>query len=206
MPDLRDLAKAIADAATARRTGRIYFYIESEPGQAMRFGHVLIDAEGAGRVYFGDKCNEDALRLVASLPAFLKIVFMPAATPASPEPAIPLRVLLAWLSTADPGDGAGAAASTSGSPDARAAQEPLFEAHDMLAPEAAAELVTQAVALISQFYGSAAKKKCEEAAARYPPQRQPGQFLDACRAHLVMMVGPDKASRAFEPLYARILP
>ena len=58
--------------------------------------------------------------------------------------------------------------------------------------------------LLETLYGSSAAKKVEEIAFASPPHQYPTQFLDKCKLHASMMLGPKKAEELFKPIYDKL--
>ena len=58
--------------------------------------------------------------------------------------------------------------------------------------------------LLQPLFGVGAQKKIEEFAQVSPPINHPADFLDKCRQHAAMMLGPRKAEELFKPIFEKL--
>jgi len=63
---------------------------------------------------------------------------------------------------------------------------------------------SDATRLLESLYGSGAAKRVEEIALTLPPHQYPTEFLDKCKLHASMMLGPKKADDMFRPIYDKL--
>jgi len=61
-----------------------------------------------------------------------------------------------------------------------------------------------AINLLESLYGSGATQRVEEIALALPPQQYPTEFLNKCKLHASMMLGPRKAEEIFQPIYKKL--
>ena len=61
-----------------------------------------------------------------------------------------------------------------------------------------------ALALLEPLFGVGAEHKMEEFAKLSPPMQHPRDFLERCRQHAAMMLGPRKAEELFQPIFDKL--
>lgn len=202
MPGLSDLRAAIAELKQSAKSGRVYFYAAGDHSGQLKHGYFSIDAGRTCVIDYAKKGNDEALAEIAGM-SFLKIVFMPVdggQVVSATNPALAIDELLGKLT---PATAATASASIVEVPVTAAPAAPAHQ-HDGIADLHQLALERDAVAILENFYGSAAEKKVAEVAAQFPPIHKPIHFLNNCKQLLAMMVGADKANQLFGPLYDKI--
>lgn len=201
MADLQDLHLALQLLAGAGKTAKVSFYHVGDDGK-LHSGSIAVEQGQVCHVNFQQMPVLEALREIARL-KFAKVSSLPAVTvEISPHP-LPMARVLDLL---DPrrlpapviAVAPAASAEAIAAPPPAAAAKPTHVFYSHLSMQ------NDAQAVLEPLFGIAAEKKIEEFARLSPPMQHPQEFLERCRQHAAMMVGPKKADELFRPIYDKL--
>lgn len=199
MADLHDLHLALQLLAGAGKTAKVSFYHVGDDGK-LHSGSIAVEHGQVCHVSFQQMPASEALDAITRL-KFAKVSSLPAVTVEISSHPLPMSRVLDLL---DPRK----------LPAPVMAAAPAAPVEIVAAPVAAARpahvfyshlsMQNDAQALLAPLFGIAAEKKIEEFARLSPPVQHPREFLERCRQHAAMMVGPKKADELFKPIYDKL--
>ncbi|MBP8097865.1 MAG: hypothetical protein KAY03_00970 [Arenimonas sp.] len=202
MADLRELHAAVASLAQSGKTAKVSFYYTRADDLGMHSGSISVESGADCYLSFEQLPAEEALEAMVGL-ALAKVATLPSMSINHVGDAVPMEVVLERL---DPGKRpapAPAPVATEPMPavatkvEVAAAKAPhVFYSH--------LSMQRDVLDLLQPLFGVGAQKKIEEFAQVSPPINHPADFLDKCRQHAAMMLGPRKAEELFKPLFDKL--
>ena len=201
MADLHDLHLALEWLAGAGKTAKVSFYHVGDDAK-LHSGSIAVEQGQTCHVNFQQMPALEALAAITRL-KFAKVSSLPAVTVEISSQPLPMAQVLELL---DPRK----------LPAVFIAAAPVAATERVAAPQPAAtsrpahvfyshlSMQNDAQGLLEPLFGIAAEKKIEEFARLSPPMQQPREFLERCRQHAAMMVGPKKADELFSPIYGKL--
>ncbi len=201
MADLHDLHLALQMLAGAGKTAKVSFYHVGDDGK-LHSGSIAVERGQVCHVSFQQMSALEALAAIPWL-KFAKVSSLPAVTveiSAHPMPMARVLDLLDPRRLPAPVVAAAPAAPIEpiAAPAPAAAAKPAHVFYSHLSMQ------DDAQAVLEPLFGIAAEKKIEEFARLSPPMQHPQEFLERCRQHAAMMVGPKKAVELFRPIYDKL--
>lgn len=203
MADLNELYKALEAISQNGKSAKLFFYFTSNDDSQMHSGFFSISEGESCAISYQGKSTNDALgeipflhiTKVMSLPATLMdLANDPAGVCSMVEVLDRLNPENFVMATPEPDSVTEHPASNE--PAAAVAKVHVFYSHIALQQD-----VTQ---ILETLYGSSAVKKVEDVALNSPPHQFPVDFVDKCKAHASMMLGPKKADELFKPIYDKL--
>ncbi|MGH8051619.1 MAG: hypothetical protein ACREPB_13245 [Arenimonas sp.] len=205
MTDLHQLHEALESIKQNRKTAKLFFYFVNKDDGQMQSGFFSISEGNSCCISYLNKPNETALAEIPHL-RLTKVMSLPATLmdlSNQPFPACELDDVLNRLNPAN---------FIKTAPDPIPEPEPVFEqVHAETATPAQPHVfyshVTMqqdAIHLLESLYGAGAAKRVEEIALTLPPHQYPTEFLDKCKLHASMMLGPKKADEIFQSIYDKL--
>lgn len=203
MADLRELHAALASLRESGKTAKVSFYYTQAEDLKMHSGSISVEN--------GDQCfishlqlpADEALEAIAAL-KLAKIATLPAVSVSHSGDSMPIDVVLDRLDPDKRLPPASAPIET----------EPAEAEPDVVVAVAAAKaphvfyshlsMQRDVLELLQPLFGVGAQKKIEEFAQVSPPINHPADFLDKCRQHAAMMLGPRKAEELFRPIFDKL--
>ena len=201
MADLQDLYLALQLLAGAGKTAKVSFYHVGDEGK-LHSGSIAVEQGQVCHVNFRQRPALEALAAITHL-KFAKVSTLPAVTVETSAHPLPMARVLELLDPRNlpapviapaPAAVLQAAAAPPAAPATKAAH--VFYSH--------LSMQNDAQSLLEPLFGIAAEKKIEEFARLSPPMQHPQEFLERCRQHAAMMVGPKKADELFKPIYDKL--
>ncbi|MCX7041566.1 MAG: hypothetical protein NT117_02535 [Gammaproteobacteria bacterium] len=189
MADLQDLHMALQLLAAAGKTAKVSFYHVGDDGK-LHSGSIAVEQGQVCHVNFQQMPALEALAAITRL-KFAKVSSLPAVTVEISSQPLPMTRVLELL---DPRHLP--APVVVAAPVAPAKPAHVFYSH--------LSMQSDAQAVLEPLFGVAAEKKIEEFARLSPPMQHPQEFLERCRQHAAMMVGPKKADELFKPIYDKL--
>lgn len=201
MADLQELHLALQKLAGAGKTAKVSFYYVGDDGK-LHSGSIAVEQGEVCHVNFQQLPALEALAAIPRL-KFAKVSSLPAVTVEISSHPLPMARVLDLLDPRRlPASAAAAAPVASVQPIAApapaAAAKPAHVFYSHLSMQ------NDAQAVLEPLFGVAAEKKIEEFARLSPPMQRPQDFLERCRQHAAMMVGPKKADELFKPIYDKL--
>jgi len=203
MADLNELYKALEAIKLNNKSAKLYFYFTSNDDSQMRSGFFSISEGESCSIHYQGKSTSDALGEIPSL-RITKVMSLPATGMDLSNEASGTCSLDEALDRLNPENFVVATPEP----------EPITEAPSVVAePPVAVKphvfyshvaMQQDVIQLLETLYGSSAAKKVEDIALNSPPHQFPVDFLDKCKAHASMMLGPKKADELFKPIYDRL--
>jgi hypothetical protein len=201
MADLQDLHLALQLLAGAGKTAKVSFYHVGDDGK-LHSGSIAVEQGQVCHVNFQQMPALEALDAITRL-KFAKVSSLPAVTvEISPHPLPMARVLELLDPRKLPAPVAAVAPAAPLAPAAPATPAPAAKPAHVFYSHLSMQNDAQAV--LEPLFGIAAEKKIEEFARLSPPMQHPQEFLERCRQHAAMMVGPKKADELFKPIYDKL--
>ena len=200
MADLNELYKALEAIKQNSKSAKLFFYFTSNDDSQMHSGFFSINQGESCSIHYLDKSNNEALGEIPSL-HITKVMSLPATQmdlSNDPSGVCSLDEVLDRLNPEN------FVVEAPPEPIVEvAAEEPVVAAkvHVFYSHVAMQHDVTQ---LLETLYGSSAEKKVVDIALTSPPHQFPVDFLDKCKAHASMMLGPKKADELFKPIYDKL--
>lgn len=202
MADLNELYKALEAIKQNSKSAKLFFYFTSKTDNQMHSGFFSVSEGTFCAINYQGKSTNDALGEIPTL-HITKIMSLPS-TPMDlsndPAGACSMSEVLDRLNPEN-----FAVSTPEPEPphivEAPHSSEPAAKAHVFYSHVAMQQDVTQ---ILETLYGSSAVKKVEEVALKSPPHQFPADFLDKCKAHASMMLGPKKADELFKPIYDKL--
>ena len=201
MADLHDLHLALQLLAGAGKTAKVSFYHVGDDLK-LNSGSIAVEQGQVCHVNFQQMPALEALAAITRL-KFAKVSSLPAVTVEISSHPLPMarvlelldpRKLPAVVIAAAPVAAIERVAVPQPAPTSKPAH--VFYSH--------LSMQQDAQALLEPLFGIAAEKKIEEFARLSPPMQQPREFLERCRQHAAMMVGPKKADELFKSIYSKL--
>ena len=197
MADLNELYKALEAIKQNSKSAKLFFYFTSNDDRQMHSGFFSINQGESCSIHYLGKSNNEALGEIPSL-HITKVMSLPATQmdlSNDPSGVCSLDEVLDRLNPEN-----FVVATPEPEP---VAEEPVVaaKAHVFYSHVAMQHDVTQ---ILETLYGSSAAKKVEDIALTSPPHQFPVDFLDKCKAHANMMLGPKKAEELFKPIYDKL--
>lgn len=201
MADLRELHAALASLRQSGRTAKVSFYYTKADDLKMHSGSISVESGAHCYLALAQLQANEALEAIPGL-ALAKVASLPAFSISHSGNSVPIAVVLDRLD-----------------PDKRPALvrvpvTPALEAASMAVAAAAAKparvfyshlsMQRDVLDLLQPLFGVGAQKKIDEFAQGSPPINYPADFLDKCRQHAAMMLGPRKAEALFKPLFEKL--
>ncbi len=204
MSDLNELHAALEAIKQNKKSAKLFFYFLNDKDGQMQSGFFSISQGQSCCISYLNKPNAIALSEIPHL-HFTKVMSLPATLmdlSSQPFAACELDDVLAQL---DPANFIKITPTPEPAPimqqsiveaDLSAGPAHVFYSHISMQRD-----VTQ---LLETLYGSSAEKKVEEIALDSPPHQYPDDFLNKCKLHATMMLGPKKANEIFQPIYDKL--
>lgn len=202
MADLNELFKALEAIRQNGKSAKLFFYFTSNNDSQMHSGFFSISEGRSCSISYLGKSTSDALGEIPAL-HITKVMSLPATQmDLSSDPA-GVCSLDEAMDRLNPENFEVATPEPEPATEAPAAEEPAAPAktHVFYSHVAMQQDVTQ---ILEKLYGSSAAKKVEDVALTSPPHQFPVDFLDKCKAHASMMLGPKKADELFKPIYDKL--
>jgi hypothetical protein len=204
MAELQDLHTALQSLAASGKTAKVSFYFVAEDGK-LQSGSIAVEQGQHCHVNFRGLASNQALTEIAGL-QFAKVSSLPAVTVDHGPHPVPMSVVLDKL---DPRKRPTPAPATAPAPPVASA--PAAAPAAVAAPAKPAHVFyshlsmqADALALLEPLFGVGAERKMEEFAKLSPPMQHPREFLDRCRQHAAMMLGPRKAEELFQAIFDKL--
>ena len=202
MADLNELYKALEAIKQNSKSAKLFFYFTSNDDSQMHSGFFSISEGHSCSISYQGKSTSDALGEIPSL-RITKVMSLPATQmdlSSDPSGVCPLDESLDRLNPANFVVATPEPETVAEAPSAvehvAAAKAHVFYSHVAMQQD-----VTQ---ILETLYGSSAAKKVEDIALTSPPHQFPVDFLDKCKAHANMMLGPKKSDELFKPIYDKL--
>ena len=201
MADLHDLHLALQLLAGAGKTAKVSFYHVGDEGK-LHSGSIAVEQGQVCHVNFQQMPALEALAAITRL-KFAKVSSLPAVTVEISSHPLPMarvqelldpRKFTAPVIAAAPAAPIEPVVAPTPAPAAKTAH--VFYSY--------LSMQDDAQAVLEPLFGIAAEKKMEEFARLSPPMQHPQEFLERCRQHAAMMVGPRKAEELFKPIYDKL--
>lgn len=203
MADLNELYKALETIKQNSKSAKLYFYFTSKDDNQMHSGFFSISEGQTCSISYQGKSSNEALLEIPQL-HITKVMSLPSTAMDLSNEVSGSCSMDEVLDRLNPENFAVAVAEPE---PVQAMHEPEAEhatpgkPHVFYSHVAMQQDVTQ---LLETLYGSSAAKKVEEVALNSPPHQFPVDFLDKCKAHASMMLGPKKADELFKPIYDKL--
>ncbi len=210
MTDLKELHAALESIRQNRKSAKLFFYFLGKDDAQMQSGFFSISEGASCCISYLNKPNDIALNEIPHL-NLTKVMSLPATLMDLSNQAFPACELEEVIDRLDP------AKHVKTIPVIAAEPEPPQEHAVSEALPVEASAVTQphvfyshvamqndVTRLLESLYGSGAAKRVEEIALTLPPHQYPTEFLDKCKLHASMMLGPKKADDMFKPIYDKL--
>ncbi len=203
MADLNELHKALAAIQQNSKSAKLYFYFTSKDDNQMHSGFFSISEGQTCSISFQGKSTSDALGEIPSL-QITKVMSLPATAIDLSNEASGTCSMGEVLDRLNPDNFAVAA------PEPEPVVEESAPAIEQPAPAkphvfySHVAMQQDVIQILETLYGSSAAKKVEDIALNSPPHQFPVDFLDKCKAHASMMLGPKKADELFKPIYDKL--
>ena len=203
MSDLNELHAALEAIKQNKKSAKLFFYFLSNEDGQMHSGFFSVSQGQSCCISYLNKPNDIALSEIPYL-HFTKVMSLPATLmDLSSQHFVPCELddILAQLNPANfkaipVPEPAPIVRPSIDEPAKPAGQTRVFYSHISMLQD-----VTQ---LLETLYGSSAAKKVEEIALISPPHQYPDDFLNKCKLHATMMLGPKKANEIFQPIYDKL--
>ncbi len=199
MADLNQLHDALESIRRDRKTVKLFFYFVNKDDGRMQSGFFSISEGKSCCINFLNKPNETALAEIPHL-NLTKVTSLPATLmdfSRQPFPACELDEVLNRLKPAGAGKTVAVPKVEQVQAQAVARNQPhVFYSHVAMRQDA--------IHLLESLYGEGATQRVEEIALALPPQQYPTEFLNKCKLHASMMLGPRKAEEIFQPIYKKL--
>ena len=204
MADLQDLHTALQLLAASGKTAKVSFYFVADDGK-LQSGSIAVEQGQFCHLNFRGLSAEQALAEIPGL-QFAKVSSLPAITVEhGPHPMLIAVVLDRLDPRKRPAPAPPAAAAIAPAPaptvEPTPAPSPAKPAHVFYSHLA---MQADALALLEPLFGVGAERKLEEFAKLSPPMQHPREFLDRCRQHAAMMLGPRKAEELFQAIFDKL--
>lgn len=200
MADLQDLHTALQLLAASGKTAKVSFYFVAEDGK-LASASIAVEQGEHCHVNFRGLASNLALTEIAGL-QFAKVSSLPAVTVDHGPNPVPMSVVLDKLDPRKrPVAAAPAPAPSAPAPVAVPVAEAAKPAHVFYSH---LSMQADALALLEPLFGVGAERKMEEFAKLSPPMQHPREFLDRCRQHAAMMLGPRKAEELFQAIFDKL--
>jgi hypothetical protein len=213
MADLLELRRAIATIWAGAKNANVCFFGRSDGW--FRSGNILLSSNGLASVSYAQKDLVSALQEICAI-QYEKILIIALSDTENPvdENGSNTMGIDALIEQLVPSD----VPPVIIEPPQLKADTPV-DSDDAVEPQAvidtpvadvglsiehAKELMSSCKGMLEKYYGSGADKKVREISLVYSPRHKPNDFLDQCRALLVAMIGLEKATKMFKPLYEKI--
>ena len=199
MADLQDLHTALQLLAAGGKTAKLSFYFVAEDGK-LQSGSIAVEQGQHCHINFRGLPPEQAMAQIARL-QFAKVSSLPAVTVDHGPNPVRTAVLLDRFDPRHqpvPAPAAPPAALAPAPAPTAAAPKPAHIFYSHLSMQA------DALALLEPLFGVGAEHKMEEFAKLSPPMQHPRDFLERCRQHAAMMLGPRKAEELFQPIFDKL--
>jgi len=203
MADLNELYKTIEAIQQNGRSAKLFFYFLNKSDSQMLSGYFSINHGKLCSIHYLDKSTDAALTEIPHL-RLTKVMSLPATEmDLSNEPSgvcsldevlIRLNPANFVIATPEPEPVVEAPASAEAAAPVKAH---VFYSHVAMQQDA-----TQ---ILETLFGSSAAKKVDDIALASPPHQFPVAFLDKCKLHASMMLGPKKADELFKPIYDKLV-
>ncbi|MEO6173277.1 MAG: hypothetical protein ABIP02_09180 [Arenimonas sp.] len=202
MADLGELYKTLEAIKQNSKSAKLFFYFTDKDDNQMHSGFFSINHGQSCAISYLGKSKDIALSEIPDL-NITKIMSLPATEMDLSNEASGICSVDEVLDrlnpenfvveTPEPEQVVEAAFSTD--------ESSISKPHVFYSHVAMKQDVTQ---LLETLYGSSAAKKVDEVAFDSPPHQYPTQFLDKCKQHASMMLGPKKADELFKPIYDKL--
>lgn len=203
MADLKELYNALDAIRQNNKSAKLFFYFLSEGDSQMHSGFFSISQGQSCSISFLGKSSDAALSEIPYL-RITKVMSLPATQMDISNDASVTCSMDEVLDRLNPEHFAAAPPTpepVNETPAPAAEQAPAVKAHVFYSHVAMQQDVTQ---ILETLYGSSAAKKVEDIALTSPPHQFPVDFLDKCKLHASMMLGPKKADELFKPIYDKL--
>lgn len=205
MTHLHQLHETLESIKQNRKTAKLFFYFVNKDDGQVQSGFFSISEGTSCCISYLGKPNETALAEIPHL-NLTKVMSLPATSVDLSNQAFPACQLDDVLNRLNPAN------FIKASPAPMPEPEPVFEqvhaettAH--VQPHVFYSHVTMqqdAIDLLESLYGDGATKRVEEIALALPPHQYPIEFLNKCKLHASMMLGPKKADEIFQSIYNKL--
>lgn len=200
MAELQDLHAALQSLAASGKTAKVSFYFVADDGK-LASGSIAVEQGQHCHVNFRGLASNLALTEIAGL-QFAKVSSLPAVTVDHGPNPVAISVVLDKLDPRKrPAPVQAPPAASAPAPTPAPAAEPAKPAHVFYSH---LSMQADALALLEPLFGVGAERKMEEFAKLSPPMQHPREFLDRCRQHAAMMLGPRKAEELFQPIFDKL--
>ena len=204
MSDLNELHAALKAIEQNKKSAKLFFYFLNKADGQMQSGFFSISQGQSCCISYLNKPNDIALSEIPHL-HFTKVMSLPATLmDLSSQPFAPCE-LVDVVAQLDPAYFVKTTPAPEPTPiTQQSIDEPAKtpgQAHVFYSHISMQQDVTQ---LLETLYGSSAAKKVEEIALISPPHQYPDDFLNKCKLHATMMLGPKKANEIFQPIFDKL--
>lgn len=201
MADLRELHAALASLQQSGKTAKVSFYYTKADDLKMHSGSISVESGAHCYLSLEQLPANEALDAIPGL-ALAKVASLPAFSISHSGNSVPMSVVLDRL---DPGKRpAPVPAPATPAPVAVAAAVEAAVAKPAHVFYSHLSMQRDVLDLLQPLFGVGAQKKIDEFAQVSPPINHPADFLDKCRQHAAMMLGPRKAEELFKPLFDKL--
>jgi len=202
MTDLNQLHAALESIKQNSKTAKLFFYFLNKDDSQMLSGFFSISQGQSCCISYLNKPNEVALSEIPHL-HFTKVTSLPATSIDLSNQPFPACGLDEIISRLDPANHVTPLQAPEPEPlrvaaivePAKASEPHVFYSHVAMQQD-----VTN---LLESLYGSSAQKRVEEIALTSPPHQYPTDFLNKCKLHASLMLGPKKADEMFKAIYEK---
>ncbi|MDG4551688.1 MAG: hypothetical protein P9F19_13965 [Candidatus Contendobacter sp.] len=179
---LQNLYHTLSSIKTDRKTGKVYVYARENGSR--RVGMMQVGLGEILGVNYSQKTGAAALERLLSL-AIEEVVFMP-------------------RSDVDGGDGKSDALSIS---DVLIDLQRKLFSDDVFAKtlNLGHELRQEVEVLLKKIYGPSIVSEINKIAKSHPPDQNPNEFLNQCKAKAMLMLSKDQVEKIFRPLYEKTI-
>ena len=205
MTDLHQLHEALESIKQNRKTAKLFFYFVNKDDGQMQSGFFSISEGNSCCISYLNKPNETALAEIPHL-NLTKVMSLPAALMDLSNQAFPACELDEVLNRLNPTNFIKASPAPTQEPEPVSDQAQVQATANVQPHVFYSHVAMQqdAIHLLESLYGAGAAKRVEEIALAFPPHQYPTEFLNKCKLHASMMLGPKKADEIFQSIYNKL--
>lgn len=182
MPSIRDLVVKLTDAHIKSKSGRLYVYIKNSGSTSVT--NISILKGELSKIDSNELGWRESVDLILK-GTILKILFVPVSSDSvSSDDALPIKIVMLIKVLARNCESASRTKSD-----------------QINGSETAEYLVRGATEIVTELIGDSGTTQVGNITAKFSPQDNPRQFLDACRDLVAQVAGEKAADMAFARLY-----
>ncbi len=202
MADLNQLCDALEVIRQNRKTAKVFFYFVSKNDGRMLSGFFSISEGKSCCIHYLNKSNENALAEIPHL-SLTKIMSLPASPMDFSNQSFPPCELNEILSRLNSTSIQRTMSVGEPCPSIEQKDSEMSKPKYLLPPYSHFAMQEDAINLLESVYGPSATQRVQEIALALPPQQYPTEFLDKCKLHASLVLGPKMANAIFRPIYEK---